>query len=134
MRCAAETGALAPLARSGTALLTTFRRGGTGARTPVSIALDAGRAYFVTSAGSGKAARLARCDRVLVAPCTVGGTPLGDSVAGRARLLGGAERRRVRWLLRPTGPLFWSYLLYRMRGHTMHLYEVVPVRVCSGDR
>ncbi|MDQ3222310.1 MAG: hypothetical protein M3Q75_02390 [Gemmatimonadota bacterium] len=62
------------------------------------------------------AARLARYDRVLLAPCTVGGTPLGDSVAGRARLLGGAERRRVRWLLRPTGPLFWSYLLYRMRA------------------
>ncbi|MDQ4036798.1 MAG: PPOX class F420-dependent oxidoreductase [Actinomycetota bacterium] len=133
MRCAAETGALAPLARSGTALLTTFRRGGAGVRTPVTIALDGGRAYFITSAGGGKAARLARCDRVRLAPCPVGGTSLGDSVAGRARLLGGAEPRRVRWLLRPIGPL-WSYLLYRMRGHTMHLYEVVPVRICSGDR
>jgi hypothetical protein len=27
-------------------------------------------------------------------------------------------------LLRPTGPLFWSWLLYRLRGKTMALYEV----------
>ena len=29
-----------------------------------------------------------------------------------------------RCLLRPTGPLFWSWLLYRLRGKTMALYEV----------
>ena len=33
-------------------------------------------------------------------------------------------RRRVRRLLQPGGPLFWSYLLYRIRGHRMHVYEV----------
>lgn len=124
MRCAAEAGALAPLGRSGTALLTTFRRSGEGVATPVSIALHAGRAYFVTAAGSGKAKRLARGDRVRLAPCTVGGTPLGEALDGRAQLLDGAARRRVHRLLRPTGPLFGSFLLYRLRGHTMNLYEV----------
>ena len=126
MRCAAGAGALAPLGRSRTALLTTFRRSGEGVATPVSIALEAERAYFVTAAGSGKAKRLARCDRVSLAPCTAGGTPLGEALDGRARLLEGAARLRVRRLLRPTGPLFVSFLLYRLQGNTMNLYEVVP--------
>ena len=94
--------------------------------TPVSIAVAAERAYFVTPADSGKAKRLAGCNRVQPAPCTVGGTPLGEAVDGRARLLDGAARRRARGLLWPTGPLFWSWLLYRLRGHTMNLYEVAP--------
>lgn len=126
MRCAAGAGALAPLGRSGTAILTTFRRSGEGVATPVSIALEAGRAYFVTAAGSGKAKRLARCDRVRLAPCTAGGTPLGEALDGRALLLEGTARRRVRRLLWPTGPLFGSFLLYRLRGNTMNVYEVAP--------
>ena len=93
MRCALGTGALAPLGGSGTALLTTYRRGGAAVATPVSIAVAAERAYFVTPADSGKAKRLAGCNRVQLAPCTVGGTPLGEAVDGRARLLDGAARR-----------------------------------------
>jgi PPOX class probable F420-dependent enzyme len=89
MRCALGTGALAPLGGSGTALLTTYRRGGAAVATPVSIAVAAERAYFVTPADSGKAKRLAGCNRVQLAPCTVGGTPLGEAVDGRARLLDG---------------------------------------------
>lgn len=124
MRCALEAGPLAPLGRSGTALLTTFRGNGAGASTPVSIALNAGSAYFITSANSGKARRLARNDRVSLAPCTVSGTPLGPAIRGRAQLLEGAARRQARGLLRPTSALFWSFLLYRLRGNTMNLYQV----------
>ncbi|MGH9176914.1 MAG: PPOX class F420-dependent oxidoreductase [Vicinamibacterales bacterium] len=120
----AETGASALLGRSRTALLTTFRRSGDPVSTPVSLALHAERAYFVTAASSGKARRLAGCGRVRLAPCTVGGVPTGVAVDGHARLVEGAARSRVRRLLRPTGPLFWSYLLYRVRGNTMNLYEV----------
>lgn len=127
MRCASGTSPLAPLRRSGTALLTTYRRGGEAVATPVSIAHAAGHAYFVTAAGSGKAKRIADCDRVRLAPCTVGGTPLGEAVDGRARLLDGAATLRARGLLWPTEPLFWSWLLYRLRGHTMTFYEVSPV-------
>jgi PPOX class probable F420-dependent enzyme len=125
--------ALAPLERSSTALLTTFRRSGEGVPTPVSVALDAGLAYFVTATNSGKAKRLARCGRVSLTPCTVRGTPLGETVSGQARLLEGAARRRVRRLLRPAGPLFWSFMLYRLRGNSMNLYEVTPLQVgCPG--
>jgi uncharacterized protein len=121
-------GAFAPLAVSGTALLTTFRRSGEAVSTPVSVALGDGRAYFVTAADSGKAKRLARDPNLTLAPCTRRGRVLGATVRGRARLLEGEERRRAHGLLRPTAPLWWSYLLYRLRGKTMRLYEVTPAQ------
>lgn len=121
-----EAGGFAPLERSSTALLTTFRRSGDGVSTPVSVALAAGCVYFVTAATSGKAKRLAHCGRVTLAPCTVSGLPLGETVNGQALLLEDTARRHVRRVLRPTGPLFWSFMLYRLRGNAMNLYEVVP--------
>jgi hypothetical protein len=54
----------------------------------------------------------------------VGGERLGADVPGRARRLEGGARRAGPMLLRPTDPLFWSWLLYRLRGKTMALYEV----------
>ena len=83
--------------------------------------------YFTTAADSGKAKRLAREPSVTLAPCTTTGKVLGEAIGGRARLLGREERRRLRRLVRPTGPLFWTRILYRLRGKTMNLYEVVPV-------
>ncbi|MGH3982943.1 MAG: pyridoxamine 5'-phosphate oxidase family protein [Pseudonocardiaceae bacterium] len=110
------------LQSSRTALLTTFRRDAAPVGTPVSIAVTDGHAYFVTAADSGKARRLAHCTSVRLAPCTLGGAQIGAAVEGRARLVD--DRRRRRALLRPTGPLFGSWLLYRMRGHSMRVYEV----------
>lgn len=75
MTCRIETRVFAPLERSSTALLTTFRHGGGGVATPVSVALTAGRAYFVTAATSGKAKRIGNCASVTLASCTVSGTP-----------------------------------------------------------
>ncbi len=123
----AVEGTFAVLAQSSTALLTTFRSSGEAVSTPVSLVLRGDRAYFVTAAGSGKARRLAHCERVDLAPCTVTGAPVGRTVAGRARPLEGAAAR-ARGLLRPTGSLFWSWLLYRLQGHSMRFYEVDPVK------
>ena len=124
MRVGAGSRVAAGLPRSGTCLLTTFRRSGEPVSAPVSVAVHGGRAYFVTAIDSGKARRLARCDRVMLAPCTVGGTPLGGSVVGRARRLATGRRVFRHQALRPRSPVFWSWLLYRLRGHTMALYEV----------
>lgn len=124
-------GAVGPLTVSSTALLTTYRRDGTGVATPVSIALDGDRAYFVSAAGSGKAKRLARDPDVTLAACTTSGRVLGQAVRARVRLLDRAERRQVRHLLRPTRALFWSFLLYRLRGHAMNLYVAAPAE--AGD-
>jgi uncharacterized protein len=117
-----------PLESSRTALLTTFRPGGEAVGTPLSIAVTGGRVYFVTAADSGKARRLAHTARVTLAPCSIGGKVTGEAVAGRARRLDPDERSRAaKGLLRPTGPLFWSLVIYRLfHGKKMELYEVVP--------
>ena len=120
--------AFTPLRASSTALLTTFRPSGEGVPTVVSIAVEGDCAYFVTAADSGKAKRLAKDPEVTLAPCTTSGKVLGGTVRGRARLLGREERRRLRRLLRPTGSLFWTLVLYRLKGKTMNLYEVVAAR------
>jgi uncharacterized protein len=123
----------ATLARSRTALLTTFRRTGQPVTSPVSLSVSAGRAYFVTAADSGKAKRLAHTERIELTPCTAAGKPLGGSVTGRAREITGGAGPALRGVMRPTGPLFWSWMLYRVRHHQMSVYEVVPVGDDGGD-
>jgi uncharacterized protein len=123
-----QTAAFGPLEGSKTALLTTFRDGGEAVGTPLSIALANGKVYFVTASDSGKARRLAGSARVTLAPCTVVGKVTGETVDGRARRLDPAERRTAaKGLLKPTGPLFWSLVMYRLfHGRKMELFEVVP--------
>jgi uncharacterized protein len=123
-----------PLERSKTALLTTFRRGGEAVATPLSIAVADGKVYFVTASDSGKARRLAHTPSVTLAPCTVSGKVTGETVTGRARLLDREERKRAaKGLLRPTGGLFWSLVMYRLfHGKKMVLVEVVPDRSGEG--
>jgi PPOX class probable F420-dependent enzyme len=110
--------------RSGVGLLTTYRRTGEPVATPVSIAVSDEGLFFVSSTTSGKARRLQGRADVTLAPSTVAGRPTGPASSGQAHLLDEAGRRRVRRLLQPGGPLFWSYLLYRIRGHRLNLYEV----------
>jgi uncharacterized protein len=125
----ADSGPFGPLSSSRTALLTTYRPGGGEAvATPLSIAVANGKAYFVTASDSGKARRLADNPEVTLAPCTVSGKVTGEVVEGRARRLAPDERRTAaKGLLRPTGGLFWSLVMYRLfQGKKMILFEVVP--------
>ena len=115
-------------------LLTTYRRNGQAVATPVSIAVWAGGVYFVTPAASGKARRLTVGAGVTLAPSTVRGRVTGPAIQGRAHLLGADGRRRARRLWQPGGPLFWSYALYRIRGHRMHVYEVRVTEPASNIR
>ena len=123
-----RTAGFGPLEGSKTALLTTFRPGGEAVGTPLSIAVNGDKAYFVTATDSGKAKRLAHTDRVTLAPCKVNGTVTGETVPGRARRVPPQERRTTaKGLLKPTQGLFWSLLAYRLfHGRKMELYEVVP--------
>ena len=63
-------------------VLTTFRRSGAGVPTPVHVVVDDGGkvAYFRTWDPSGKSKRLRRNAAVEVAPSTLRGRPLGDSL------------------------------------------------------
>ena len=74
-------------------LVVTFKREGTGVPTPVWFGLDeAGRLYFRTGADVAKVRRIRNDPRVLVAPCTVRGKPLGPSIEGVARVVDPHER------------------------------------------
>ena len=70
------------------ALLVTFRRSGEAVPTPVWLAVDdRGLAYLKTRADAGKTARVRNDGRVLLAPATSRGRPLGPAVEGHARIL-----------------------------------------------
>jgi PPOX class probable F420-dependent enzyme len=72
--------------------LTTHKRDGTTVSTPVWVVSDDGRRLLVwTGSNTGKAKRLRRDSRVLVAPCDARGRPKGDYVSGTARFLEGAD-------------------------------------------
>ena len=69
-------------------LVVTYKRSGEAVATPVWFGVDSdGRLYFHTFEISAKLRRLRNNPRVLVAPCTMRGKPLGPSAAGTARIL-----------------------------------------------
>jgi len=91
---AARTGTPGEIARHKRALLVTYRRDGTPVPTPVWAAPGAGGLLYVRSErASGKLKRLRNDARLLVAPCTVRGEPLGAPFEARARVLDAGEER-----------------------------------------
>ncbi|MEA2201087.1 MAG: hypothetical protein QOI89_1683 [Solirubrobacteraceae bacterium] len=88
---AAATGTLEELARRRHTLVLTFRRDGTPVATPVWAAVADGRLYARAERGSGKVKRLRRDSRLLLAPCTARGRPLGPPLAARGRVLDAHE-------------------------------------------
>ena len=81
-----------------------------------------GRAYFVTATDSGKAKRLTRNERVELASTTASDQS-APILSGRAVAVAHPPMPG-RGVLRPTGPLFWSWLLYRLGCHRMRLYRI----------
>ncbi len=81
--------------------LTTRRRDGSLASTPVWVVSDNGRRLLVwTGAATWKARRIRRDPRVLVAACTMRGRERGPRLEGTARILGAEGRDLVVPLLR----------------------------------
>jgi uncharacterized protein len=68
-------------------LLVTYRRDGTPVPTPVWAAEEGGRLYVRTERTAGKVKRLRGDHRLLVAPCTKRGKPLGAPLEATARML-----------------------------------------------
>ena len=70
------------------ALLVTYRRTGEPLPTPIWFGLDdRGRTYVRTGTQAAKVKRIRNNPRVLLAPCTVRGKPLGGFAEGRARIV-----------------------------------------------
>lgn len=87
-----RTGTVAEVRGSKRSLLVTYRRDGTPVPTPVWAAVgDDGRLYVRSERAAGKVKRLRRDPRLLVAPCTVRGRPLGAPFEARARVLDSHE-------------------------------------------
>jgi PPOX class probable F420-dependent enzyme len=91
-----RTGSPREIPPSKRSLLVTYRRDGTPVATPVWAAPgDDGRFYVRTERTAGKVKRLRNDARVLIAPCTVRGRPLGAPFEAHARVLAaGAEQAR----------------------------------------
>jgi PPOX class probable F420-dependent enzyme len=108
-------------------LLETRKRDGTWVGTPVSVVEDGQHAYFKSYDASGKAKRLRNFPDVKVAPSTMRGKPTGPSVAGKARLLDGADSRRVEALLARKHPILHGRLvpaMHKRKGWTTLYYEL----------
>ncbi len=89
-----RTGSPESIAPSKRSLLVTYRRDGRPVATPVWAAPgDDGRFYLRSERTSGKVKRLRRDPRMLVAPCTVRGEPLGAPFEARARVLEAHEEQ-----------------------------------------
>jgi uncharacterized protein len=89
-----RTGSPQEILPSKRTLVVTYRRDGRPVATPVWAAEDDGRFYVRSERAAGKVKRLRRDSRVLLAPCTVRGRPLGAPLEGHARVLAADEETR----------------------------------------
>jgi uncharacterized protein len=110
------------------ALLVTYRRDGRHVPTPVWAAEANGRFYVRSERTSGKLKRLRNDSRVLLAPCTLRGKPLGSPFEARARAMGAdeepiAEQALVRRY--GTGRALFEWMVDRLRIDMCYL-EITP--------
>ena len=115
-----------------TVLVTTYRRNGTPVSTPVSLAVDGGRAVIRTYEKAWKTRRLRRNATLELAPCTARGAPTGPAIRAAARRLDGHDATRAARLLRRKYPLLHGVtvpLAHRLgrakTGRTVH-FELIP--------
>lgn len=125
-----RTGAVEELCAHKRTLLATFRRSGVAVATPVWAAEADGRFYVRSERTAGKLKRLRNDSRVLVAPCTVRGKPLGAPLEATASVVS-PEREHVaeqalvsRYGL---GRALFEWTFDRMRIDMCYL-EIVPGR------
>jgi uncharacterized protein len=130
-----RTGTVEELCAHKRTLLATFRRSGVVVATPVWAAEADGRFYVRSERTAGKLKRLRNDSRVLVAPCTVRGKPLGAPLEATASVVA-PEREHIaeQALVRRYGlgrALFeWSF--DRMRIDMCYL-EIVPGNWVVGE-
>jgi hypothetical protein len=123
----ATVAALAPFDRSWTTLLTTFKRDGSPVGTPVNLAVEGDHAYFRSYHKAWKTKRIRNKPDIAIAPSTVRGTPTGETVPARARLLSGDEERHARQVIAHHYPVFQRFVIpfgHKVSRHTSMHYEV----------
>jgi len=123
-----RTGTVEELCAHKRTLLATFRRSGVVVATPVWAADADGRFYVRSERTAGKIKRLRNDPRVLVAPCTVRGKPLGAPLEATAAVVPPereyiAEQALVRRY--GLGRALFEWTFDRMRIDMCYL-EIVP--------
>jgi PPOX class probable F420-dependent enzyme len=123
-----RTGTVEELCAHKRTLLATFRRSGVVVATPVWAAEAGGRFYVRSERTAGKIKRLRNDPRVLVAPCTVRGKPLGAPLEATASVVPPErEDAAEQALVRRYGPgrALFEWTFDRMRIDMCYL-EIVP--------
>lgn len=120
-----------PLRSRKTMLLTCFRRDGTPAASPVSVAFDGDRVFFRTYHTTWKARRLSRDPRVWAAPSSFRGRPRGPAIAGQARLLEGGDADTARRTLARRAPILQGILV--PLAHKLARYRTMHFEITSRD-
>lgn len=123
-----RTGSIDEIRAHKRALVVTYRKNGTPVSTPVWAAEDGGRLYVRSERACGKVKRLRKDARVLIAPCTVRGKPLGAPLEATGRLLEPDEEIRAeRALVRRYGfgRALFEWTMDRLRVDMGYL-EIVP--------
>lgn len=125
---APRTGTVEEIAVRKRTLLVTFRRSGAAVATPVWAAEGERRFYVRSERTAGKIKRLRNDSRVLIAPCTVRGRPLGAPLEARASVVASereplAERALARRY--GLGRALFEWTFDRLRIDMCYL-EIVP--------
>lgn len=109
-------------------LLTTYRRSGVAVSTPVWAAEMGGRFYVRSERTAGKIKRLRTDMRVLIAPCTVRGKPLGAPLEAHASVVYGEREQIAEQALADRyglGRALFEWAFDRLRIDMCYL-EIVP--------
>ena len=126
-RSVPRMGAFEDLAAKRNVVVTTYKRDGSTVPTTVNVVVHGDHAYFRTWSTAGKAKRLRRDPRVLIAPSTARGKPTGPAVPATARLLGPEEEQPIRQALAKKYPLLQGQLVplvHRLRHYRTVHYEL----------
>jgi len=111
--------------------LETFKKNGTGVKTPVWFAADpsasldsnGAKLYVYTIGVSGKVKRIRNNPHVKIAPCDMRGRVLGEWTEARAEIVTGEEDARGTQLLKnkyfPWNQLLDFFAKFRRRDHTV---------------
>jgi PPOX class probable F420-dependent enzyme len=118
---------LAAFTRQKTVLITTYRRDGTPASSPVSIVVAGDHAYLRSFEKAWKTRHLAHNPDAVVTPSTMRGRPTGAGLPATVRRLDGAEARTAKRALARKYPLLHGVLVPLMHrlgrartGRTVH--------------
>lgn len=123
-----RTGSIEEIRAHKRALVVTYRKDGTPVPTPVWAAENEGRLYVRSERTCGKVKRLRKDARVLIAPCTVRGKPLGPPLEATGRLLSPEEEPRAERALAGRygfGRALFEWTMDRLRIDMGYL-EIVP--------